>query len=92
MRPETVRGLLAHCAEWTPAMHARRQAMISAGMAEDNATLATLDCFGWGIPDEERVFWSADNALTLIVEDELRPYVNAGRIPGQRGGVKAGHC
>ena len=48
--------------------------MISAGMAEDNATLATLDCFGWGIPDEERVFWSADNALTLIVEDELRPY------------------
>ena len=74
MRPETVRGLLAHCAEWTPAMHARRQAMISAGMAEDNATLATLDCFGWGIPDEERVFWSADNALTLIVEDELRPY------------------
>lgn len=74
MRPETVRGLLVHCAEWTPAMRARRQAMIRAGVSEEQAALATLDCFGWGVPDEERVFWSADNALTLIVEDELRPY------------------
>lgn len=74
MRPETVRGLLAHCGEWTPAIRARRQAMITAGRSELDATLATLDCFGWGVPDEERVFWSAGNALTLIAEDQLRPY------------------
>ncbi|WP_404373812.1 S8 family peptidase [Sphingomonas sp. MMS24-J45] len=74
MRAETVRGLLAHCANWTPAMAARRQAMINAGASEEDATLATLDCFGWGVPDEERVFWSAGNALTLIAEDDLRPY------------------
>lgn len=74
MRPETVRGLLAHCAEWTSAIQARRQAMITAGVSELDATLAMLDCFGWGVPDEERVFWSAGNALTLIAEDQLRPY------------------
>lgn len=74
MRAETVRGLLTHNADWTPAMQARRQAMINAGIPELNATLAILDCFGWGVPNEERVFWSASNALTLIVEDELRPY------------------
>jgi hypothetical protein len=74
MRPETVRGLLAHCAEWTPAMRARRTAMIAAGASELDATLAALDCFGWGVPDEERVFWSAGNAATLVAEDTLRPY------------------
>lgn len=74
MRAETVRGLLAHGADWTPAMRERHQAMIRAGSPELDATLAILDCFGWGVPDEERIFWSASNALTLIVEDELRPY------------------
>lgn len=74
MRPETVRGLLVHCAEWTDVMHARRQDLINAGATEEEATLATLDCFGWGVPDEERVFWSADNVLTLIAQDTLRPF------------------
>lgn len=74
MRAETVRGLLVHCADWTPSMAARRQAMINAGASPEDATLATLDCFGWGVPNEERVFWSAGNALTLIAEDDLRPY------------------
>ena len=101
MRTETVRGLLAHNADWTPAMLARRQAMISTGTPELNATLATLDCFGWGVPDEERVFWSASNALTLIAEDELRPYkrdegkgitlkeMKAFRLPWPDAGLRA---
>lgn len=74
MRPETVRGLIVHSADWTPPMRARRQALIAAKKSSEEATLATLDCFGWGMPDEERLFWSADNALTLVAEDELRPY------------------
>ena len=74
LRPETVRGLIVHCAEWTDAMKARRQELMDAGATEEEATLATLDCFGWGVPDEERVFWSASNALTLIAQDDLRPF------------------
>lgn len=74
MRPETVRGLLVHGAEWTPAMRSRHRSLVTEGRTEEAATLATLDCFGWGVPDKERIFWSAGNALTLIAEDELRPY------------------
>lgn len=74
MRAETVRGLLVHGADWTPAMRVRRQVLIDNGADELDATLAVLDCYGWGVPDEERIFWSADNALTLIAQDELTPY------------------
>lgn len=83
LRPETVRGLLMHNAEWTDAMKVRHAALIRAGMMPRDATAATLDCFGWGIPDEERVFWSAGNAATLVAEDELLPYE-----PGSAGSIK----
>tara|TARA_R110002049_G_scaffold77947_1_gene199023 strand:- start:846 stop:3260 length:2415 start_codon:yes stop_codon:yes gene_type:complete len=74
MRPETVKGLIVHTAEWTDAMQAHWQTLVDAGAQEQQANLSMLDCFGWGIPNEERLFWSAENALTLISEDELRPY------------------
>lgn len=74
MRPETVRGLIVHAADWTPTMRAHWQTLVDAGEPKQQATLSMLDCFGWGVPNEERLFWSAENALTLISEDELRPY------------------
>ena len=74
MRPETVRALLVNCAEWTEVMWARWQQVVDDGGTEEEATLATLDCFGWGVPHEERVFWSAGNALTLIAQDTIRPF------------------
>ncbi|WP_264048929.1 hypothetical protein [Methylobacterium flocculans] len=30
--------------------------------------------FGWGVPNETRLFESAGNALTLMLEDSLEPY------------------
>ena len=36
--------------------------------------------------------WALYEATPDITLAELRATVNAGRIPGQRGGVKAGHC
>ncbi|WP_161773141.1 S8 family peptidase [Sphingomonas sp. RIT328] len=83
LRAETVRGLIVHSADWTPAMKARRAALVRAGAPPLEATLATLDCFGWGVPNEERAFWSAENAATLVAEDELQPYE-----PGSSGSVK----
>jgi hypothetical protein len=63
--PETVRGLVVHSAEWTPRM--------LADAASNKVQL--LRCFGHGVPDAGRAMWSASNALTLIVEDELQPFV-----------------
>ncbi|MFB9984295.1 S8 family peptidase [Mesorhizobium kowhaii] len=74
MRMETVRALMANAADWTPAMlahyrNARRELGRSSG-----ACAQIISRFGWGVPNEERLFASAGNALTLVVEDKLQPY------------------
>lgn len=74
MRPETVRGLIVNSARWTDAMKARMRDLQNRGLSQAQATYGVLSCYGWGIPDEERLFRSANNALTLIVEDTLQPY------------------
>jgi len=35
--------------------------------------------YGWGVPDRERAMRSADDAVTLIVQDSIRPY-SAGKM------------
>ncbi|TQF78654.1 S8 family peptidase [Elioraea sp. Yellowstone] len=67
--PETVRGLVVHSAEWTPAMRARFEA---AGSQQQK--LAMLRRYGWGVPDLGRALLSASNDATLMVEDALLPF------------------
>lgn len=64
LRPETVRALIVHSAEWTPEM--RRQ------FAEDSDTC--LRRYGMGVPNAERALYSASNSTTLIAEDVIHPY------------------
>jgi hypothetical protein len=66
---ETVRALIVDSAEWTPAM---RRELDAAGLSQD--VERRLRCFGFGVPNLERACWSAGNALTLIVQDELQPF------------------
>lgn len=72
LRPETVRALLVHSAEWTEAM---RTMFLSGGTQSNKSGYVSLirHC-GWGVPDLDRALWSAGNSLTLVVEDEVRPY------------------
>jgi hypothetical protein len=74
MRAETIRGLITHSARWTNAMREQQADLMAGGLGAQEAWARVLACYGWGVPNEERLFWSADNALTLIVEDTLRPY------------------
>jgi hypothetical protein len=67
--PETVRGLIVHSAEWTPAMRAHFDAAPS-----QSQKLALLRRYGWGVPDLTRALLSAANDATLIVEDALLPF------------------
>jgi hypothetical protein len=67
--PETIRALLVHSAQWTPAMVARFRATDG---SIDNRAL--LRCFGFGVPDERRLMSSLDNSLTLLVEGEIQPF------------------
>lgn len=69
LRPETVRALVVHCAQWTPAMRARIQ------QAATKAELANLlRRYGMGVPDLDRALRSATDALTLLAEARIRPF------------------
>lgn len=69
--PETVRALMVHSAEWTPAMNAQ--------FAADNkkaARAALLRQYGMGVPDLTRATRSASDALTLVAEGVIHPFVD----------------
>lgn len=72
LRPETVRALIVHSAEWTEAMRAM---YLPAGhTASKNDYVHLIRHCGWGVPDLEQALWSAGNSLTLVVEDVVHPY------------------
>ena len=76
LTPETVRALMVHTAEWTPAMIARFN---DANGTVDYKNL--LRCFGYGVPNLQRLLSSLDNSLTLVAESELQPFFkDGGRI------------
>jgi hypothetical protein len=67
--PETIRGLLVHAAEWTPAMRAEVH-----GASTKTARHAMLRRYGWGVPSESGVLASSANAVTLVTQDEFVPF------------------
>lgn len=67
--PETVRALLIHSAEWTPAMLERLRACN--GKRERTALLRN---FGYGVPRLERALFSARNDLALVAQSTIRPF------------------
>ena len=73
LRPETIRALIVHSAEWTDAMQATYLPANKAASTKSDYADLIRHC-GWGAPDLDRALWSAGNSLTLIVEDVVRPY------------------
>lgn len=67
--PETIRGLLVHSAEWTPAM----RAAINAEPAKKQRR-QLLRRYGWGIPSDTAVLSSSQNAVTMVVQDRFVPF------------------
>jgi hypothetical protein len=67
--PETVRGLLVHAAEWTPAMRGRIDAA-----PNKSEKLSLLRRYGWGVPTEDRVLASGRSAVTMIAQDAFVPF------------------
>lgn len=78
LRPETIRALIVHSAEWTPAMRAAY--LPGNGNASKADYVRMIRHCGWGVPSLERALWSAGNSLTLVVEDMVRPFQ---KITGQ---------
>lgn len=75
-RPETVRALIVHSAEWTPAMQTHFN-----GASSKTDRRALVRRYGYGVPDLGRALQSASNDLTLIAEDELQPFhLDGGKV------------
>lgn len=67
--PETIRGLLVHAADWTPAMRAEVE-----GASTRTTRQQILRRYGWGVPSETAVLTSSANAVTLVTQDEFVPF------------------
>jgi hypothetical protein len=72
LRPETIRALIVHSAEWTDSM--RGMFLPANGRPTKADYVSLIRHCGWGAPDLARALWSAGNSLTLVVEDEIHPY------------------
>ncbi len=71
-RPETVRALIVHAAQWTPAM--RQMFLPAAGQPSKQDYVNLIRHCGWGTPDLDLALWSAGNSLSLVMEDVVHPY------------------
>ena len=68
-RAETTKALIVHSAEWTSAMKAH-----FGGASSKTAKRALVRRYGYGVPSLERALRSANNDLTLVIEDDLQPF------------------
>lgn len=76
LRPETVRGLLVHSAEWTAEM--RRQFLPATGTPTKADHERLVRACGFGQPSLERALWTLRNAVTLVAEAEITPFEKVG--------------
>ena len=67
--PETVRALIVHSAEWTPAMLGH----LPANPNKSDQRLV-LRRYGYGVPSLDRALRSFNSDVTLVVESDLQPY------------------
>lgn len=67
--PESIRGLLTHEAEWTPAMGRKVKAD-----QPKKVRLEQLRRYGWGVPTEDAVLNSSAQAVTLVTQDQFVPF------------------
>ncbi|MFP1924991.1 S8 family serine peptidase [Lonsdalea quercina] len=82
LRPETIRALIVHSAEWTNAMRAM---YLPHGSVNKSNYVRLIRHCGWGQPNLERALWSMGNSLTLVVEDEVHPFKREkGKSPESR--------
>jgi hypothetical protein len=71
--PETIRALIVHSADWTPAMRAEFL------QNESKTSYARLlRICGYGVPNMGRAMRCASNNLTLIAQREIQPYDKKG--------------
>jgi len=70
--PETVRGLLVHSASWNETL--KEQLGVGECTTKTQSAKLLRIC-GYGEPDLEQALYCAGNALTLIAQEEIQPFI-----------------
>lgn len=73
--PETIRALVIHSAEWPQAIFNRFSPYRN---KQDYENL--LRTAGYGYPDLTKAISSGDRSVNLIVEDQMQPYTDDGKL------------
>lgn len=76
LRPESIRGLIVHSANWTEEMERMFLPQTKKPNKADYAHLVR-HC-GFGVPDLQRALFSVSNSLTMISEARLFPFARKG--------------
>jgi hypothetical protein len=69
LSPEAIRALVIHSSEWTRAMQTHL-----GGAGGKRARAKLVRRYGFGVPGLDRALRSANDALTLVVQAEIRPF------------------
>ena len=73
--PETVRALIVHSAEWTPAM--RGHLPVNPKLPDKRLLIRR---YGYGVPDLRRAIRSLNSDVTLVIEGEIQPFYLDGSV------------
>tara|TARA_R110002033_G_scaffold59417_1_gene109104 strand:+ start:117311 stop:119848 length:2538 start_codon:yes stop_codon:yes gene_type:complete len=76
--PETVRALMIHSADWTEEMYNLISVNCTRENIQKNQAAKLTRMVGFGVPNLEKAIKSANNSLSLVVQDELQPFCKDG--------------
>ncbi|MBA6243790.1 MULTISPECIES: S8 family peptidase [unclassified Psychrobacter] len=79
-RPETIRGLLVHSAEWSDAIKEKLESIANRNIRQKDKIKVLRIC-GYGNPDLTRAMESQNNRLTLIIESSIKPFDHKKHFP-----------
>jgi hypothetical protein len=86
--PETVRALVVHSAEWTESMQTYMATCLAQGSRKAEQLQQVIRRYGYGMPALSRALFSAANDVTLLIEDEVRPFDRSGSDPPKMHDMK----
>jgi len=66
---ESIRGLIVHSAKWTSCMEMQFPVKNRGDMEK------RLRHCGYGVPSEERAFYSTENGLTYVAQEIIQPFI-----------------
>jgi hypothetical protein len=78
--PESIRALTVHSADWTDEMYQLIGAKRSDKAIRKGDISNLTRMVGFGVPNLEKAIKSANNSLSLVIQDELQPFYKNGSV------------